>query len=231
MKVICNICGFEGDTFQNDGWHVSTQCPRCDMGVRNRLVVAALKLVDEFHFNKLITGNRVLHFAPENYVKQWLASLASFYRTADISPGHDYQVDMSDMPTIPDNSFDCIIACDVLEHIIDDRAAMREAHRVLSPGGYCIYTVPQRDNLEITYEDPSITTPEGRKEAFGQNDHLRIYGFDFIPRLQECGFEVAAVDETWFQPDDVVRYVLSPPVYSEKRNVTNFRKVFFGRKV
>jgi SAM-dependent methyltransferase len=42
----------------------------------------------------------------------------------------------------PDDSFDLLTALDVLEHIEDDRGALREVARVLRPGGIFLATVP-----------------------------------------------------------------------------------------
>jgi SAM-dependent methyltransferase len=42
----------------------------------------------------------------------------------------------------PDDSFDLITALDVLEHIEDDRAMLRELHRILRPGGLFLLSVP-----------------------------------------------------------------------------------------
>jgi len=42
----------------------------------------------------------------------------------------------------PDNSFDTVIALDILEHLDDDRAAAAEWMRVLTPGGTLFVTVP-----------------------------------------------------------------------------------------
>ena len=42
----------------------------------------------------------------------------------------------------PDNSFDRIIASEILEHIPDDTAALRELARVLRPGGTIAVSVP-----------------------------------------------------------------------------------------
>ncbi len=41
-----------------------------------------------------------------------------------------------------DASFDAVISCDVLEHVPDDAAAVREMLRVTRPGGYLVATVP-----------------------------------------------------------------------------------------
>jgi SAM-dependent methyltransferase len=43
--------------------------------------------------------------------------------------------------------FDLVGAFDVLEHVDDDDGALREAHRVLRPGGGLLLTVPQHDWL------------------------------------------------------------------------------------
>lgn len=42
----------------------------------------------------------------------------------------------------PDNSFDAVVALDILEHIKDDGAAVREWTRVLKPGGIMLIFVP-----------------------------------------------------------------------------------------
>jgi len=42
----------------------------------------------------------------------------------------------------PDNSFDVVIASDILEHVKDDESALREWLRILKPGGDLILFVP-----------------------------------------------------------------------------------------
>jgi ubiquinone/menaquinone biosynthesis C-methylase UbiE len=95
----------------------------------------------------------------------------------------------------PDNSFDAIYCSHVLEHIPDDRAAMRELFRVLKPGGWAILQVPLDSTRETTYEDPSITSFEARERAYWQADHVRLYGRDYTAKLESTGFRVR-VD--WF---------------------------------
>lgn len=42
-----------------------------------------------------------------------------------------------------DGAFDLAVALDVLEHVADDEAALRELARVIAPGGRLLVTVPQ----------------------------------------------------------------------------------------
>ncbi|HXQ44725.1 MAG TPA: methyltransferase domain-containing protein [Acidimicrobiales bacterium] len=42
----------------------------------------------------------------------------------------------------PAGQFDLLLACDVLEHVQDDRGALAELHRVATGGGHLIITVP-----------------------------------------------------------------------------------------
>src|SRR5438034_3703599 len=42
----------------------------------------------------------------------------------------------------PDASFDLVLACDVVEHVPDDAAALTELRRVVAPGGRLLLTVP-----------------------------------------------------------------------------------------
>ena len=89
---------------------------------------------------------------------------------------------------LPDDSFDVIYCSHVMEHIPDDRRAMRELHRVLRPGGWAVLQVPIL--RETTFEDSSVTAPEDRERVFGQWDHVRVYGRDYVHRLSEAGFDV-----------------------------------------
>lgn len=83
-----------------------------------------------------------------------------------------------------DGVIDLAIVSHVLEHIPDDRAAMSELARVLSPTGRAIVQVPWRNGP--TTEDPLATAAE-RTRRFGQADHVRRYGSDFEDRLKAAG--------------------------------------------
>lgn len=236
-SVECNICNCKDSRMSSDGWHLYSKCFKCGSGVRQRLLWASLSQLEAVSLARVIRNKNVLHFAPEDVLRDLIKNNSASYKSADfLAEGYDYNdidlnIDMSNMKEVRDEEFDCVIACDVLEHVPDHLAAMREANRVLKKGGYCILTVPQKDNLAKTIEDLTITDPKERELKFGQRDHLRIYGNDFDQLLSNAGFEVLAVDETFFDKETVRRFVLFPPVLSKHPLATNFRKVFFGRKV
>lgn len=45
---------------------------------------------------------------------------------------------------LADNSFDCVVSFQVIEHIEDDHFFLKEIHRVLKPGGLALITTPNR---------------------------------------------------------------------------------------
>jgi ubiquinone/menaquinone biosynthesis C-methylase UbiE len=137
---------------------------------------------------------------------------------------------MTDMRAVPDGRFDLVVACDVLEHINDDRAAIRETWRVLRPRGTAILTVPQFDHDERTLEDPAIVSQEDRARVYGQEDHLRNYGADLAARLEEAGFSVIVVSAADFDEALVCRHTLRPPVPLNAPYGWNDRRIYFATK-
>lgn len=173
------------------GYRPQAECPICFSRDRERLLYLFLRTrTSLFH-----EPARVLHVAPEPQLSALLQPLPHLdYLTADID-GHGVMVQM-DITAIdlPSNSFDRILCCHVLEHIPDDRRAMRELWRVLRPGGWAILQVPISPVLEKTFEDPAVVDPDHRRRVFGQSDHVRIYGRDYVARLAAAGFFVRPWD-------------------------------------
>jgi SAM-dependent methyltransferase len=131
----------------------------------------------------------MLHIAPEPPIAFRLRSLKHLdYVAADRDdPRADVHMDITRIP-YPEASFDVICCSHVLEHIPQDRTAMRELCRVLKPDGWTILLVPIKG--ERTLEDPRVTDPAERERLFGQFDHVRVYGLDFQDRLEQAGFSV-----------------------------------------
>jgi 2-polyprenyl-3-methyl-5-hydroxy-6-metoxy-1,4-benzoquinol methylase len=63
----------------------------------------------------------------------------------------------------PDESFDVVIAGDVVEHVSDQRLFARECARTLAPGGMLFLATPNRFSL-------------------GLEPHVRLWGVGFLPR-------------------------------------------------
>ncbi len=54
---------------------------------------------------------------------------------------------------LPDESFDLVVAVEVLEHVEDDGAFVRQSHRLLRPGGVFLMTTPNGDFVPNTNPD------------------------------------------------------------------------------
>jgi len=173
-------------------------CNNCGSTDRERLIFVYLKeKVKIFNQDK---NKSILHIAPEyNLSAKLLEFHFNNYVCGDLfTEGFDYPpyVQNIDILNIPfcDNTFDVIICNHVLEHIPNDLHAMKELQRVLKIGGQAILQVPISKNSAVTFEDFSITDSEERLKAFGQFDHFRIYGQDYVDRLTESGFKVNRVN-------------------------------------
>ena len=86
----------------------------------------------------------------------------------------------------PDNTFDCVVTSEVLEHIQSDVAAIAELHRVLKPGGTLGVTVPtwwpEKINWMLSDEYHAPKSVGG---------HVRIYSAtELKAKLRSAGLEV-----------------------------------------
>lgn len=75
-----------------------------------------------------------------------------------------------------DATFDRIVAAEVLEHLPDPAATLREVRRLLKPGGRFIGTVPYREELRLS-RCPHCGT------AFEANGHLHRFDEESFRRL------------------------------------------------
>ncbi len=154
---------------------------------------------------------KVLHFAPEQaFYKIFRNQKNLDYITTDLnSPLADIKADICDLP-FGENEFDVILCNHVLEHIPNDTKAMQELFRILKPGGFGVFQIPQDLSRQVTFEDNSITDRKQRAEIFGQYDHVRIYGRDYFEKLRKIGFDVEEIDLTInMQPQQITRFRLA----------------------
>jgi SAM-dependent methyltransferase len=196
----CSLCGYRGwFTPAGRPQRIDVRCPRCGSTERSRLMALWIGRNAQW-----LSTASALHFAPERGMADLLRKSARHYVSADLAPGRADRVINIESIDAPDASFDCVICSHVLEHV-DDRRALREIYRVLSPGGLALIMLPVIEGWARTYETEAARTPEERKRHFGQSDHLRLYGADVRERIRSAGFDL---DEFTAEGEDVLRYGL-----------------------
>jgi SAM-dependent methyltransferase len=118
-------------------------------------------------------------------VAQVRGTFAAMIEAGEIPADHPATAVQGDALSLPfeDGTFDRVIASEVLEHIPDDAAAMRELARVLRPGGAMAVTVPRCGPEVVNWalSDEYHDTPGG---------HVRIYRRSTLERrLSSAGLE------------------------------------------
>jgi SAM-dependent methyltransferase len=101
----------------------------------------------------------------------------------------------------PNSTFDAVVCADVLYHLDDDFAALREIHRVLRPGGTVVVNVPAHQWLH-SYHDVTV---HGRR---------RYERSDLVERFSRTGFGVQTLTHWNFLPLPLIyfrRKFLPPP--------------------
>lgn len=118
-----------------------------------------------------------------------------------------------------DAAYDFILSVDNLEHIEDDRAAMRTIHRALKPGGVFLCHVPGRERIWFF---------RGRRTNFDVPGHMRPgYGRDeFEEKLRGAGFRLAWVKETYGYLETITNNVSYQITGAEKKNALLYAFIF-----
>lgn len=192
--------------------HREYSCPRCKSSDRDRLYALYL----DAQLPEWTSGGRklrLLDIAPAAALSRKLKSDPRIaYRSADLfMPDVDDHVSLTDLHCYEDGRFDFVICSHVLEHVPDDRAALRELHRVIAVGGHAIIMVPLPLSLAATQYDPAVDSDAERWRRYGQNDHVRLYAkADFLARLANAGFEIDALGVDWFGADQMKSHGIEP---------------------
>lgn len=179
-------------------------CPACGASDRDRLY--ALFLGD--YIAGLESGAQMVDFAPSEalsaFIRRAIKSSGKNirYRTADLlAENVDDRVDIVDLRSYESGQFAFFICSHVLEHVADDRRALRELHRILKPGGKGILMVPIILSVNTIDEDPSVVDEGERWRRFGQGDHVRLYAKrGFLERVREAGFKIRELNKEFFSP-------------------------------
>jgi predicted SAM-dependent methyltransferase len=154
-------------------------------------------------------------FGAEYSIKKWFDRNDYYYTTADLfNRSADIKADIQNTP-FGDETWDLIICNHVLEHVPNYKDALTELRRILKINGQLELTVPTDRSFETVYEDATITSKEERIKAYGQSDHVRIFGNDFEKILLELGFSVEVIDGNEL-PAEIVG-IIGPANYDDNR--------------
>jgi SAM-dependent methyltransferase len=196
----CAVCGAVGDDLgPGPGGRRAASCRSCGSLERQRLVALLLSAFQE----QAARGDVVLDVAPSRQLSPLIRALRpEAYVSIDLDPSADNRevtvaASLTDVP-LPHDSVGLLVCFQVLEHIPDDAAAMREIARTLHPDGLALLQVPRRTGVP-TDEDPSVGEEE-RVRRFGQADHVRFYGDDFEDRLRAAGMSVLTMSTSELMP-------------------------------
>ena len=197
--ALCPICG-KSSVFLSQGPRTAERCPNCQSLPRQRLIAVAAQ-----QGRLSFTGKDVLHFAAEPSLARFIDEHRPARRLTSSYPDHSADLGLNiEEIELPDAQFDTIICSHVLEHV-DDSKALPELRRILKPGGQLLIEVPIIEAWPRTYENPEITSPEGRHLHFGQFDHVRYYGRDLRDRISQAGL---VLTEFTAAPEDLITYGL-----------------------
>jgi SAM-dependent methyltransferase len=171
----CPICSYQGpfaDFSSFAGSRKHAVCPSCGALERHRLqYLVVMGILADVEVQKM----KMLHFAPEKFLRSIFSRGFLNYETADLfMKGVDHTVDARNLP-FEDGAYDLVFASHVLEHIREDRQAVREIKRVLGSRGIAVLPVPIvcAETIEYPCANP--------KEA----GHVRAPGLDYFERYKE----------------------------------------------
>jgi len=111
-----------------------------------------------------------------------------------------FLVDDISRSTLPDRSFDLILCSEVIEHIADSSAAIKEMHRLLKPGGTLILSTPQKNSLlEMTAKIallPGIINLVKLvyQESIMETGHINLLTeSEVLAQLGQAGFQIKQI--------------------------------------
>lgn len=185
-------------------------CPFCFSSDRERLYLLFLENYLKESKNRTI---RILDFAPNPAFSSALKKNTSVkYESTDLfREDVDLKLNICNMESIKDSTYDVIICSHIIEHVENPKKALSELCRILTKGGIAIIMVPLYWDVKETIEEASHTTEEERWKNYGQYDHVRLYSkADFLLQVQNAGFTIKEFLSRDFPENLVNLYAISP---------------------
>src|SRR3989344_169049 len=126
--------------------------------------------IDNFFFSKSnLYSGKIIDIGGKKKNKRGLFDISKFgtevtYVNIDGSTEPDIIADASSIP-LPDETFDLAIIAELLEHVPDPVAVLREAHRLIKPGGKILVTIPFMVGIHGDPQDFARYTPTFLEKA------------------------------------------------------------------
>lgn len=196
-------------------WRERLVCPTCQLNNRLRLSIQIFERMTVKAEPDVYITEQVTPLA--EYLKGSTAALiASEYLGPAFRPGqHDSRgIRHEDVTSLSmaDNAFDYCLSFDVLEHVPNYRAALRELHRVLRPTGCLMLSAPFvvlakenilrariRDDGEIEH----LLPPEYHGDPVDPGNGVLCYhhfGWSLLKDLRDAGFKKSYLSIFWSLP-------------------------------
>ncbi|MCQ2499690.1 MAG: glycosyltransferase [Lachnospiraceae bacterium] len=203
-------------------------CRKCGASDRDRLIIQFLR---EIEANLFSSEKRLLQFAPAQSIEKWIINNCTKikYESTDLfMDGVSFKADVQDLSDIEDETYDFWISSHVLEHVQDDKKAMREMRRILKDDGIGIFLVPISIDVDYIDEEWGLDESENWRR-FGQNDHCRMYGKQaLVKRLEECGFCVNEYNKDFISEEifDLNAFVETSTLYILTKQKVTLEEIF-----
>lgn len=196
---VCNICGYQGPfvhLFNEHRIAKHSACPICDSRSRHR----GLWFLYQEHIVYRAPCSRILHFAPEPVFYDLLRNQTDikYYTTDFFLADVDYRGEDIQNLSFEDGSFDIVLCNHVLEHVADDKKAIREIHRILRSTGMAIITIPG----DYAHENTVIF------DRLDSNGHYRHYGLDVVEKIKEYFVDVKVKDLSCYNNKTAKGYLI-----------------------
>lgn len=172
---------------------------------RARAVLAVIeeKVGGQYHHETRIFGTEALSSFALTMRGQFPRYLGSEYGADEVARTSLYPIPHEDLTalTLPSNSFEFVTTNEVLEHVPDIDAALREIARVLVPGGWHVGTVPFAYNsfesvVKARLQSGQVVhlaEPEYHDNPVDPRGSLvfEIPAWDIVDRAKKAGFSRA----------------------------------------
>jgi len=234
VSGVCYVCSetvnFEVDPPGPDGavnWRETLACPNCRLINRWRSCIHLFEAICQ-----PMERDRIYLTETLSPVYATLATRYPFLVGSEYVPGaepggmvklHHVKVRNEDVTRLSfdDRSLEAVLCFDVLEHVPDYRAALREFCRVLAPGGQVVLSVPFsfRQQTVVRAEVDSdgvvrhLQPPCFHGDPLSAQGVLSYYdfGMELLGEMQQAGFSecflVCYRSSHWGYPNDNVAFV------------------------